>query len=66
MDVVKIFFRYFFFDSFLKSITIFIKNIYDYKGWFIKMDDKIASEIRDELKNIRSALEDLIDTLRAK
>jgi len=30
------------------------------------MNDKIAEEIRDELRNLRSTLEELIDTLRAK
>jgi len=30
------------------------------------MNDKIAEEIRDELKAIRNSLESLIDTLRSK
>lgn len=30
------------------------------------MNDKIAEEIRDELKAIRGSLESLIDTLRSK
>ena len=30
------------------------------------MNDRIATEIRDELKAIKESLDDLIDTLRAK
>jgi hypothetical protein len=30
------------------------------------MNDRIAAEIRDELKAIKESLDDLVDTLRAK